>query len=260
MRSHLLALVVAVSAPSTALADGGVGNARLHFERGSALYRDGRYAEAAAEFEAARASSALPAIDYDVARAYDRMGRAREAIEAYGRFLAEAPADPDAADVRARVEVLRQQVATPAPAPAPAVALPPPPTPAVALPAAPASVDPPPRRHVYPWVVGGAGAALLVGSLASGLFAHARYEDLASRCAPDGVCDPVKVPGAQALIDGGRSAGIASDVLLGAGAATVAAGLVLYLVDGRHREKDHRAWIAPDVGVYGGGITMGGAW
>lgn len=255
MRLYVLLVVVAMSdagSAGSALADKAptslnnipdVAAVRLYFNRGAMLYGDGRYAEAIVEFEAARAAEALPAIDYDLARCYDRLERAREAIDAYERFVAAAPNDPDAAVVIARTAVLRQRLTDAAPVrildPLPVV---PPPA--------------PPRRHIYTWIVGGAGAAILAGSLASGLYAHARYEDLAARCAPDGICDPGKVSGAQGLIDEGRSAGIASDVLLGVGVATVAVGVAIYIVEGRHRA----AWIAHTVGGRGAGLTMGGAW
>ena len=165
-----------------------------------------------------------------------------EAIAAYQRYLAAEPDVPDAADIRARVVVLRKRLAENTPA-------------APVEPAAPSTVtaqagmtnsDQPRsqerdptyasgrsvRRHLGTWIVAGAGATLLAGSLAAGLIANSLYGSLENNCAPDGVCEAAKVPDAQSWIDSGKRAGLASDVLLGIGAATVVAGIPL---QSRHR-------------------------
>ena len=205
--------------------------ARRHFEKGSELYGSGRYAEAVAEFEAARRAKPLPAFDYNIARAHDRMEHTREAIAAYERYLEAAPSAPDAGDVRARIAELRGRLG--------------------ATPATIALKEPgplPPRRRVLAWTVGGTGAALLVGSLAAGLVAHARYGALSSECTADGGCSAVTAPDAQILIDGGHSAAIASDVLLGVGLAAVAAGIALYIVERRRPAERRTGRLEPTVG------------
>src|SRR5690242_20352898 len=61
--------------------------ARLHFDRGQQYYLAGDYATALHEFEEAKRVKDLPAFEFNVARVYDRMGRAREAIAAYKRYV-----------------------------------------------------------------------------------------------------------------------------------------------------------------------------
>ncbi len=180
----------------------------------------------------------------------------REAVDAYERFVAGALGDTDEPEVRARIAVLRQRLAESVlvrvePALEPVVVAAPAPLPDRTSLSA--------RRRLYTWIVGGTGAALLVGALAAGIVAHGRYGDLQSNCAPDGACDVVKVPDAQGLIDGGKASSLASDVLLGVGVAAVAAGVVLYFVEGR-RLAERRAWITPTVSATGAGVSIGGAW
>ncbi len=123
--------------------------ARRHFEAGSAFYDQGNYERAIAEFEKAREAKPLPAFDYNVARAYDRLGRWREALDAYRRYIAGSPSAPDVPTVQARVHELERRVSPP-PAPAPAPA-------------------PPPRPHrTWGWVWGLVGSIAAVG-LAVGL-------------------------------------------------------------------------------------------
>jgi hypothetical protein len=220
--------------------------ARRHFDKGTAFYNEGRYAEAIGEFEAARKTKPLPAFDFNIARAHDRLEHPREAIAAYEHYLAGAPTAPDAAEVRARVAVLMQRLGEGAPPDAAARG-------SASLPPPPADSSPPPlaRRRVYTWAVGGAGVALLAGSLVAGLVANSRYGTLKGECAADGSCNGATAPDAQGLIDGGHAGGLASDVLLGVGLAAVVTGVVLFFVEGRH-PVERRAWrLAPAAGGVG---------
>lgn len=217
-------------------ADPDVEIARRHFEAGTAEYNAGRYAAAIVEFEAARKVKALPAFDFNIARCHDRLEHVREAIDAYERYAATAPSD--VIEVRARVAVLRQRLAPPA-------------TPTASPPASSVVVvssSPAPRR-VATWIVGGAGAVLLAGSLVAGLVANDRYSDLKNKCV-DGRCGADM----QGTIDSGRSAAVASDVLLGVGAAAVVAGVVLFFVEGRHPVE--RWQVAPTVGAHSAGLSL----
>jgi len=94
--------------------------ARRHFEAGRAKYDASDYQGALEEFEAARKVRQFAAFDYNIARCLDRLERPAEAVAAYERYLAAAPADdPDASEVRERVRVLKERIpATPPPAPA----------------------------------------------------------------------------------------------------------------------------------------------
>jgi tetratricopeptide (TPR) repeat protein len=202
--------------------------ARRHSEAATHFYDAGRYSEAIAEFEAARRAKPMAALDFNIGRCHDRLEHVSEAMAAYERFIRAEPNDPNAAEVRQRIETLRARVsATSLPTPAPR--------------------EHPRRRRIATWVVGGVGVGLLVGSLAAGLVANSRHSDLQSSCASNGACDATQVPNAQSWIDSGKSAAIASDTLLGLGLAAVAAGVVLFFVEGRHPIERHTR-VVPSAG------------
>src|SRR5688572_3436150 len=100
--------------------------ARRHFDKGLALYEQRRYDDALAEFEVARKLKPLPDLDFNVARTHERREAWGEAAIAYERYLAARPDAPDAADLRARIEVLRSRVSPPKPLAALTPAPPPP--------------------------------------------------------------------------------------------------------------------------------------
>ena len=55
----------------------------------------------------------LPALDFNIARCYDRLERYPEAIEAYGRFLSGATSPQDRADAPeaiARIRTLKERL------------------------------------------------------------------------------------------------------------------------------------------------------
>lgn len=252
-----MARTVSPSDPDTEIA-------RRHFARGTAFYNNEKYADAIGAFEKARKVKPLPAFDYNIARCLDRMERVAEAITEYERYLAAISlTDPDTTEVRARIAVLRQRLGEAERA----KALPPPredaPTAVSATTAAPAVTEPPPtrlRRRIYTWIAGGAGAALLVGSIAAGLVAHSRHDDLQSNCTPDGACDAATIPDAQSWIGSGKAAALTSDVLLGVGAAAVAAGAVLYFVEGRRPTGRRAQLFAHTLSTTSAGLVVGGAW
>lgn len=275
------------SAP-TSLPDPDTQAARRHYDLGTALYDQQRYAEALREFNTAKQLKPLPAFEYNVARCYERLESWGEAAEAYERFLRSLPAGAEANETRLRIATLRaraRDLAKPSPQPAPpsgpsppspapvpsAVGAEPPgsealragPPDATAIPrsaaGAQSSAESPPlfkRHRVATWIVGGTGVALLGGALIAGLAADGHYSYLGAHCAADGGCSATGVPDAQARIDSGRPAGIASDVLLGVGLAAVAASAALFFLEGRH-SLDKQTWkIAPTVDAHGAGLAL----
>lgn len=67
--------------------------ASRHFERGYLLAQQGSLEEAISEFKQAYALKPHPSVLYNLGQAYAASGRAVEAVDALGRFLAEAPAN-----------------------------------------------------------------------------------------------------------------------------------------------------------------------
>jgi tetratricopeptide (TPR) repeat protein len=89
------------------------------------LYKAEQIPEALAAFEAAYSYNAEPNLLINIGRAHFRLGRAKEALDYYQRFLSVSKS-PDAA-VRARVEqyIAEAQKALPSAAPAPSTSAPP---------------------------------------------------------------------------------------------------------------------------------------
>src|SRR5205814_5452293 len=90
------ALLICLSA--TARADSR-SDARDRLEEGSALYRKGDYQAALRKFEEARALYPSPKIYFNLGQALNRLGRTAASVDAFEKFLAEAP---DAAGERRR--------------------------------------------------------------------------------------------------------------------------------------------------------------
>ena len=71
--------------------------ARRHYDQGVDAYAARDYGRAIKEFEAARSYRPRPELDYNLARCFDRMERAADAIDAYEAYLAQVSTG-DAAD------------------------------------------------------------------------------------------------------------------------------------------------------------------
>jgi iron complex outermembrane receptor protein len=130
--------------------------ARRYYEQGAQAYAKGNYEEAVALFEKSRAVKAAPALDYNIARAYDRLDKLEPALAAYRRYLATQP--PDSEQVRERISVLERRAAQ-ANAAAPAIQA----TTQVAAPA-------PKKKRTWVYAVAGVAAVAVIGvSLGVGL-------------------------------------------------------------------------------------------
>jgi tetratricopeptide (TPR) repeat protein len=204
--------------------------AKAHFLAGSAYYEQANYADAVKEFVEAHRLSKRPDLLYNISVCYERLGRWDEAIDALRQYLTERPSAPDRAVIESRIQnfeqrrdqerAQREAAATPPPIQAP-----------------PPVVPPAPRRHVASWIVGGIGAGLLVAALGTGVTAHVTYDDLKTKCGGF-VCDGRD----QTLRDEqsfGRTLTISTDVLLGVGGATLATGVILFIVEARRPRAPH---------------------
>lgn len=85
--------------------------ARTHMEQGQAFYLQGRFDEAAAEFELAYEAQHFSAFIFNAAVAYENAGHLAHAIVLFERYLGAEPDASDSDDVRARVAHLRERVA-----------------------------------------------------------------------------------------------------------------------------------------------------
>ena len=112
IRSPLAAAIAVslflVSAPAAAQAPG---DARAHFGRGETAYRQGDYDAAIREWTAAYQLDPRPLIQFNLAQAYERMGRLEDAARALDNYLQAAdPSDPQQGDARARRAALQQRL------------------------------------------------------------------------------------------------------------------------------------------------------
>jgi tetratricopeptide (TPR) repeat protein len=83
-------------------------NAREHMERGQSLYLQGRFEEAALEFEAAYEARPFAAFLYNEAVALERAGQSARAADLFERYLTLDPHSSDARNVRERITRLRE--------------------------------------------------------------------------------------------------------------------------------------------------------
>jgi tetratricopeptide (TPR) repeat protein len=81
--------------------------ARAHFLSGQSYFDEGRYGEALGEFREAYRISRVPGFQYNIGLGEEKLGHVDAAIAAFERYLREAPAAPDRANVEARLATLR---------------------------------------------------------------------------------------------------------------------------------------------------------
>jgi len=200
--------------------------AHRHFDLGTEAYDRGDYATALREFERAKLAKPSPALDYNIARCYDRLERYADAIVAYQRFV--DGATEDTSDAVARIATLRARVGHSKPA----------------QPAPPRSLSEPARapesrrlQLVGPSLLGATAVAMAGAGLGLYLSAGSAYDELALNCAPS--CDPARWSG----LPEREQAGVG---LLVAGGALLVGDIVWWVVESR---AARRARHARDVGV-----------
>lgn len=197
--------------------------AMAHFERGREHFRAGRYREAIADLKTALAlDPASPTLMYNVAYTHELLGEHDEAIAYYRKYLDALPASAKQERDKTRITLHRLEGHR-----------------AIAIPA-----DRDPSAHTQPaafgapdargfgnadaWFWGslGGGAALLAGAAVTGLLALEREDRIAAFVAGgDG-----SLGDRQALIDEADRLALASDLLVGGGAALVTAAALLFVL------------------------------
>lgn len=98
-----------LTAPVALAQDGGRDLARRHYAEGQRLFQAGQFDAALRSFQAAYQSDPHPVSLKSQGECLARLGRAREAISMFERYLSEAPAARDAADVRRRIQELQSR-------------------------------------------------------------------------------------------------------------------------------------------------------
>src|SRR5687768_3142733 len=77
--------------------------ARNHYAAGNSYYQNGAYEDAVREFRLAYELSQRPALLFNLANAYERLGRVEEAADHLSRFLAAVPETPDRTTLEERL-------------------------------------------------------------------------------------------------------------------------------------------------------------
>jgi hypothetical protein len=212
-----------------------------------------------------------------IATAYERKGDKREAIHALEEYQKRAPAAADHEVIERRIRNLKDQVALEQPAPSPtpsatAIATAPPPAPTASVeptPSATALTPPPPPpgeegggHTAGPWILAGAGVAVLAGGVVSYAVGAGKVSNAENVCGTSHVC-PRSV-GSTTIDDGntGRSLELAGAIAGGVGAAAVVAGLIWHFAE--HTKSGAAApttgiYLRPAVAPTGAGISIGTA-
>jgi tetratricopeptide (TPR) repeat protein len=215
-------------------------DAREAFARGRAAYDAGDFEAAAQAFERAYQLSGKAGLLYNLYLAFRDANRQAQAAEALRSYLARDPDAPNRPQLEARLKALEAglaeraaqvqaaSAAEPEPTPAAPQAAAPTESPAVLAPAT--STSPPYWRG--PVIVMASGAALALASIAPGMIAVSKANELDDKCTSS-PCDPAL----GSVEDTRRRAALSSDVLLFSGLATTAAGAVWFFV---RRGREHR--------------------
>jgi tetratricopeptide (TPR) repeat protein len=141
----LAVLVFLCAAPAHADRDRRAASA--HFQEGSALYADGRWADALSEFQAGYEAYPLRGFLVNIGQCYRKLDRYDEAADAWRRFLDTHPADArlreEVTEALTEVDALRQKIEKkPEPPPAQAESTP--------VESAPVAVAAPPDAEAAP--------------------------------------------------------------------------------------------------------------
>ena len=241
------ALAVVSANPTAALsAEGPAAKAERLGLEARAAYKAKNYDGAVALYLEAYDAAASPAILYNIAFIYDKKLNDREiALQYYNRVHSSSDA-PDELKRKAQARITELS-ATPTG-----------PTPPDPPPSDPATIDPPPRdptpsdpnpptdppnvsgpdKPVWPWIVAGAGAAILGGGIALGVVAGGTADDFAAA---------TEAADKRSLQSAARTEAAAADIMMVVGGAALATGVVLFFV------------VEPDSPDDGASVHIGGS-
>ncbi|MBX3275439.1 MAG: hypothetical protein KF729_34585 [Sandaracinaceae bacterium] len=209
--------------------------AREHFQIATRYYDEGRFIEAAQQFEEAFELSGRPELQYNAYIAYREAHQARRAAAMLEGYLRGVPDAPDRVNLEARLEELRRVIAqdearTAQLSDAEERAL---------AQAQRAEQEAAARRaaesapEAWPWVILGVGGAALIAGAITGGLALGAASTLRSECDAMGQCLPQV--NLQARRDEARAMALVGDFLLFGGGLVAATGLILGLVFGLGR-------------------------
>jgi tetratricopeptide (TPR) repeat protein len=218
--------------------------ARGLFKAGEAAFSEGRFDAAIEYFQRAYELSHRPILLLNIASAADRMRNDALSLEALEHYLADVPDAENRGQIEARITILREQLAQKERATSTAEAAP---ESARVQPAAEQKGREQPKSRVWPWVVTGAGAAMLAAGgvfLALGANAGNHVSDAKAGSSFADVRDDYDHAGSYPVVGG---------VLAGAGALVVTGGLVWLFVG---RDKPEKSTLS--AAFTGRGLVLSG--
>lgn len=218
-------------------ASDGEAEARQHFDQGQAHYERGEFADAGREFEASYAAEPRASLLYNAYLAYRDLQDIANATRTLRQYLVEA-ADLDATrrgQLRRRLEALESALAEDAAMPTSQEADPP-----IEPNVDESHIGPSDESHVGPrdestvapaeglspvgFIVAGAGLALGIGAVVTGVLSNSDYDELSEQC-KNGPCpDTEELRNTQSR---GAALATTTDILWVTGLAALIAGVVL---------------------------------
>jgi hypothetical protein len=191
---------------------------------------------------------------FNLANAYERLGRYDEAVTALREYAPNAPEQErevitkriDSLELRAKEQAARAQPAPP-PAATATVASPP------VAPTADSAAPPAPSRPIAGYVLLGSGVVVLGVATVFAVVASGARSDAEEQCR-SGVC-PV---GAQDAVDRDQTFSIMADVGFGVGALAVGAGVLAILLHDPGGSAPKSARIAVSPARHGAGVSLVG--
>jgi hypothetical protein len=241
---------VLAAAPAAALA-GNKDEVKVHIAKASQAHKDGRYADARAELEAAYALDPRLELLYALGQVEAKLGNCRDATAHYKRFAA-TQSDPQVARVVDQAIAACQPAHEPARAPAaieraPSVATAPP----RAQPVAPAPAPSSTAAPRSPWYRDTVGDALVAGGAIAAVVGLVEYRSALSDL--DAAGDrgrTTTLARHDELVEGAHQKRTMALVLTGAGGALIGAGIVRFVL--RAEPAEVRVGVAP---AHGGGVV-----
>jgi tetratricopeptide (TPR) repeat protein len=267
-----LATILLVAMPLVAVA-GPKEQAKAHIAKATAAHKDGKFAVALDELQAAYKLDPKPDLLFAIAQVYVKLDNCADAIPFYEKFLASTK-DPQAQPVvteaidackakLAQAQPVVTPTTTPEPVPEPVAKPEPEPKPEVHV--APPPEELPPRRDPVapsltvqvsterPWYRDTIADSLLIGGVIAGVVGIVVYSQ--ARSDLDSAESSTTLAGYNQLVDSSHSKQTLSIVLVGGGAALIGGGVVrLMLRD--HGKSTHGVGMIPTSG--GGLVTWTG--
>ncbi|MEJ7729590.1 MAG: tetratricopeptide repeat protein [Polyangiaceae bacterium] len=233
---------------------GADGRARELYEKGDRFYSEGRYEKSIEAFREAYTLSRRPLLLFNLANAYERLGRYDEAVAALREYQPSA-AEGDRDAVAKRIDSLelraREQAGQAKPAP---------PQPAAQSPnnlvqPAPTEGDAAPQPSSSPiggYVLVGVGVAILGTATAFAVVASRAKSEAKDQC-PTGIC-PAE---AEETIDRERTYAALADIGFGVGAVAVGAGVLAIILHEPDRNRQS-ARVAVSPSLHGAEVSLVG--